>query len=78
MTSLVYLQHLVVGDYRTDIIVFAGCGGKRQQAVQPGYLVRIGLNGRNKLAQGLHQLCIKLCFQHQYLVLGAEYLSIPA
>ena len=76
VTPLVYLQHLVFGDYGTDIIVFAGCGGKRQQAVQPGYLVRIGLNGRDKLAQGLHQLCIKLCFQHQYLVLGAEYLFL--
>ena len=73
MASLMYLQNLIVGNYRTDIIVFAGGGGKRKQTVQTRYLICINLNGRNKFAQRLHQLRIKLRFQHQNLVLSAEY-----
>ena len=74
MTSLAYFQHLVIGDYGTDIIVFAGRGGKGKQTVQTRYLVRVNLNGGNELVQRLYQLCVKLCFQYQYFVFGTEYL----
>ncbi len=74
MPSLADFQHIVVGNDGTYIVVLACCRGKGEQAVQTRYLVRIDLNGRNELAQRLHQLCIELCFQHQYLVLRAENL----
>ena len=76
MASLADFQHIVVGNDGAYIVVLARRCGKGEQAVQPCYLVRIDLNGRNELAQRLYQLCIELCFQYQYLVLRTENLLL--
>ena len=72
MAALADVEHVVVGNDRTDVVVLAGGVGKRQQAVEPGYLRGVDLYGRNELVERLHQFVVKLCFEHQNLVFGAQ------
>ena len=72
MASLTNVQHIIIFDNRTDIIIFTGYIGKRQQTIDAGNLIGIDLNGRNKFAQCLYQFRIKPCFKYQNLILRSE------
>lgn len=75
MATLTNIEHIVVGNDRTDVVVLASDIGKRQQAVEPSYLGGVDLYGRDELVQCLYQFVVELCFEHQNLVFGTQYLS---
>ena len=74
VTSLLDVEDIVVGYHRTDIFVGPGCIGKRQQAVQTGYLRGIDLDGGDEIGKLCHQFVVQTGFQNQNLIFRSQNL----